>query len=153
MQAVCDAQCRFIALNCNHVGSTNAAESYAQESLIEKCEEQLFPHHWIGKHAYKLSDTMMRPWPGKNNSNVDPCLDWFNHHLSDLKIIIDQTFAMFIGRWGIFWQPLKYGVLDDIKIVHACSRLHNFCINRSVPIITTHHNPAHLLPLIPLLVH
>ena len=28
-----------------------------------------------------------------------------------------------------------------MEIVHACCRLHNFCINRNLPVISSHHVP------------
>jgi DDE superfamily endonuclease len=141
MQGVCDARCRFIAVTCKHVGSTNDAVAYVQGSLKELCERQQFPYHWNGDNAYTLSESMMIPFPGSNLSVSDPCKEWFNFWHSQLRITIERTFGIFIQRWGIFWQPLKYTLPHCVKIVHACCRLHNFCISRNLPIIATHLIP------------
>ena len=73
MQGVCDAQCRFLAVTCKHVGSTNDAVAYVQGSLKELCESQQFPYHWNGDDAYTLSESMMIPFTGTNLSVSHPC--------------------------------------------------------------------------------
>lgn len=142
MQGVCDAKCRFIAVTCKHVGSTNDAVAYVQGSLKDLCEAQKFPFHWNGDNAYTLSESMMIPFPGANLSVTHPPKEWFNFWHSQVRITIERTFGIFVQRWGIFWQPLKYSLPNCIKIVHACCRLHNFCINRNLPVIAAHHKPA-----------
>ena len=144
MQGVCDAQCRFLAVTCKHVGSTNDAVAYVQGSLKELCESQQFPYHWNGDNAYTLSESMMIPFPGTNLSVSHPCKEWFNFWHSQVRITIERTFGIFVQRWGIFWQPLKFSLSNCIKIVHACCRLHNFCINRNLPVLSTHRKPSDL---------
>ena len=142
MQGVCDARCRFIAVTCKHVGSTNDAVAYVQGSLKALCEVQKFPFHWNGDNAYTLSESMMIPFPGTNLSVTHPSKEWFNFWHSQVRITIERTFGIFIQRWGIFWKPLKFSLPNCIKIVHACCRLHNFCINRNMSVISAHHKPA-----------
>lgn len=144
MQGVCDAQCRFIAVTCKHVGSTNDAVAYVQGSLKDLCESQQFPFHWNGDNAYTLSESMMIPFPGTNLSVTRPCKEWFNFWHSQVRITIERTFGIFVQRWGIFWQPLKFNLSNCVRIVHACCRLHNFCINRNLPVLSTHHKPTDL---------
>ena len=141
MQGVCDANCRFIAVTCKHVGSTNDAVAYVQGSLKELCESQRFPYHWNGDNAYTLSESMMVPFPGNNLSVSHPSREWFNFWHSQVRITIERTFGIFVQRWGILWQALQFDLPNCVKIVHACCRLHNFCINRRLPVISTHHVP------------
>lgn len=141
MQGVCDAQCRFIAVTCKHVGSTNDAVAYNQGSLKPLCESHDYPYHWNGDNAYTLSESMMIPFPGTNLSVTHPSREWFNFWHSQVRITIERAFGIFVQRFGIFWQALKYDLNKSIEIVHACCRLHNFCINRNLPVISSHHVP------------
>jgi DDE superfamily endonuclease len=140
MQGVCDSQCRFIAVTCKHVGSTNDAVAFSQCSLKALCEEQIYPYHWNGDNAYTSSESMMVPYPGTNLSVTHPTREWFNFWHSQVRITIERSFGKFVQHWGIFWQPLKFNLQNCTEIVHACCRLHNFCINLNLPILSSHHN-------------
>lgn len=141
MQGVCDANCEFIAMSCKHVGSTNDAVAFETGSLKKLCENQQYPYHWNGDNAYTLSETMMIPFPGVNLSVNDVLKESFNFWHSQLRITIERTFGIFVQRFGIFWAPLKFNLLRVIAIVHACCRLHNFCVRRSLPVISTQYTP------------
>ncbi len=43
--------------------------------------------------------------------------------------------------WEIFWTPLQYDLKNIQVIIHACIRLHNFCVKRNMPIYTTSYEP------------
>jgi DDE superfamily endonuclease len=144
MQGVCDAHCRFIAVTCKHVGSTNNAVAFAQCSPKTLCEEQTFPYHWNGDNAYTISESMRIPFAGTNLSVTNPPREWFNFWHSQIRITIERTFGIFVQRWGIFWQPLKYNLEHCTAIVHASCRLHNFCVNRNLPVLSSHHTPTHV---------
>ena len=32
-------------------------------------------------------------------------------------------------RWGILWRPLSFSLKNNIQIIDACLRLHNFIVN------------------------
>lgn len=90
----------------------------------------------------------MTPWPGNNLATACPPREWFNFFHSQLRITIERTFGIFIGRWGIFWGALCYDLEMVYIIIHACVRLHNFCVRRNLPILqksTQRHSDAPLL--------
>lgn len=66
LQAVCDANCRFIGISMKHVGSTNDSQAFSHSTLSSICKSQIFFYHWNGDAAYPLSDTMMIPYGGIN---------------------------------------------------------------------------------------
>lgn len=141
LQGVCDAKKRFIAVTCKHAGSTNDIDAFLSSDLVRLCGEQEFPFHWKGDHAYPCSESLMGPYPGVGLHNSWPAKEWFNFWHSQLRITIECTFGIFIQRWGIFWTELKYDLHHIVAIIHACVRLHNFCVNRTLPIMTSHHKP------------
>lgn len=139
MQAVCDANCIFIAFTCMHVGSTNDCTAFATSSLKDLCESQPSPYHWMADAAYPLLRTLIVPFPGAALRDHE---DAFNFYLSQLRITIERAFGMLVQRWGIFWKKLKFDIPFCCEIIHACVRLHNFCIRRGMPIINQQHIPA-----------
>ena len=131
-------------MTCKHVGSTNDAVAYNQGSLKPLCESHEYPYHWNGDNAYTLSESMMIPFPGTNLAASHPSRECFNFWHSQVRITIERAFGIFVQRFGIFWQALKFDLNKSIEIVHACCRLHNFCINRNLPVISTHHVPPNV---------
>lgn len=49
--------------------------------------------------------------------------------LSQLRVRIENAFALLVGRWGIFWRPLRVQLKNQPKLIYAISKLHNFCID------------------------
>lgn len=40
---------------------------------------------------------------------------------------------MLVQRWGIIWKPLQFSMKQSFAITHACIRLHNFRVQRRLP--------------------
>lgn len=143
MQGVCNANCEFIAVTCKHVGSTNDAIAFETSSLKALCAMMPLPFHWNGDNAYTCNETMMIPFAGIN-AIQSPEKESFNFWHSQLRITIERTFGIFIQRFGIFWHALQFDLDFIMEIVHACCRLHNFCIRRRLPIVNDKYAPTDL---------
>jgi hypothetical protein len=66
--AGCDADCRFISVNCNHSGSTNDIIAWQNMDLYEAVEiEKKLPltYFFIGDEAFANTNQFLGPWPGK----------------------------------------------------------------------------------------
>lgn len=44
---------------------------------------------------------------------------------------MERAFALWKGKWGIFWRPLRMHATNIKLVVEVTARLHNFCIDRS----------------------
>lgn len=53
-----------------------------------------------------------------------------------------MSFWIFRLALGYFWKAFRFDLTEDMNIIHACCRLHNFCINRRMPVISTHFAPC-----------
>eukprot|EP00961_Rhodomonas_salina_P203376 2744142-Rhodomonas_salina.1 len=53
----------------------------------------------------------------------------FNFYLSQVRIEVECAFGILVQRFGIFWRGLRAGLANASRIVSACVRLHNFCID------------------------
>lgn len=142
MQGVCDANCKFMVASCRHVGSTNDAVSFKCSSLKAINESLTFPFHWVGDAAYICTEQMIVPYEGINLHIVYPPKDWFNFWQSQVRITVERCFGIFIARWGIFWSCLRYNLHHCVGIIHACCRLHNFLIERNIPVRHVERRPA-----------
>ena len=102
------AFCNFNAITINHVGSTNDANAFDESILKELCSALPYPFHWNGDAAYTVTEQMMFPFAGLHLHLTDPPKEWFNFWHSQLRIIIERTFGIFIEdkcscrrRWKI----------------------------------------------------
>ena len=55
-----------------------------------------------------------------NNEIIQRWEDSFNYHLSSLHISIENTFGIFIQRWGILWRALCCDLVEVTKILVSC---------------------------------
>jgi hypothetical protein len=127
-QGICDADYRFIYFDCSSPGSTHDSVAFGRTSLFPHLVKGLPENYWIAcDAAYPLVGSMMKPFPGKTRDNIWE--DSYNFHLSSLRITIENSFGIFIQRWGIFWRCLRMDPVPATKIITTCVYLHNFIID------------------------
>jgi hypothetical protein len=97
-----------------------------------------FHFYWNSDGAYSCTETNMTPVPGVNLHITDRDADSFNYWHSQIRIIIECTFGLFIQRWG-------FSMEHNFAITQCCVRLHNFCVDNNLPIEITKKRtpPAH----------
>jgi DDE superfamily endonuclease len=64
-------------------------------------------------------------WLGRSLLQEKDC---FNYGLSSARIHLKQAFGMFIGRWGVFWRPLRTPVDKAAQMVLVCMKLHDLIV-------------------------
>lgn len=40
--------------------------------------------------------------------------------------------GIMVARWGVLWKPLEFSLKNDLKLLRAIIRLHNFCMDNSI---------------------
>jgi hypothetical protein len=145
MQAVWDASCKLTAFACKHVGCTNDVHAFETSALKRLNQSLPFPYHFNGDNAYTQTETMMSLFPGQNLHITAPHHETFNFYHSQVRIIAERGNGIFVRRWGILWKPMEFDTLFQIEIIHCLALLHNFCIDRSIPIL---NNAGAVLPAI-----
>jgi DDE superfamily endonuclease len=128
---MCDSTYRFTFGSAICPGSTHDSTAFAISSLAQVLsrtgENTLLPGFWIaGDEAYVCGERVITPWPGRSLSKEKDC---FNFWQSSARIFIEQSFGMLVGRWGIFWRPLRTTVDKAAQIVLTCMKLHNFILD------------------------
>jgi hypothetical protein len=126
VQALCDTKLRFLLVSCICPGKTNDWSAYSKSIIRQLVEELPDGFYIMGDAAYVNSEHLLTPFPGKN---LDEREDSFNFFQSQLRIRVEMAFAQLVGRWGIFWRPLRIPLRDQPILILATMKLHNFCIN------------------------
>ena len=55
--------------------------------------------------------------------------DDVHFYISQLRILIESTFGIFMRRWGLFWRPLECHFSQRAKLLLVAAKLHNFIID------------------------
>lgn len=133
VQAVVDADYRFIAVSITCSGSTHDALCYKLSNIYENLEKGNVPKgFWIaGDDAYPTSPYLITPFSSSFASSFQ---DSFNFFHSSMRVHVEQSFGMLKRRWGILWRPLRYHLHRSIRIIPAAMKLQNYCINNGLPI-------------------
>jgi DDE superfamily endonuclease len=132
LQAMCDNKIIFTFASALCPGSTHDSTAFAMSSLSRLLSDRvdgLRDGYWIAADdVYVCSDRVITPWPGRRLSVTQ---DAFNYWLSSTRIHIEQAFGMLVGRWGIFWRPLRLTVDKAGQVVLLCIKLHNYIIQKA----------------------
>jgi hypothetical protein len=126
-QAVCDSSMRFLFISVKSPGKTNDLKAYRMSKLSQLIENLPEGYCCGGNNAYCNTEHLLVPFPGQN---LTQRMDSFNYFWSQLRIRIENAFALLVRRWGILWHPLSVRGLKNQPIIIKClCKLHNFCID------------------------
>lgn len=142
LTAVCDHKYYFTLVDVGAYGSEsdggvlNRSDLYRvlyegdglpQESPLPGTEINV-PHYFVGDEAYRMTNSLIRPFPGKHLGDQKRI---FNYRLSRGRRCIENAFGILFNRWGVFQKPLRCKPQDADIIVLACLCLHNFMMTRT----------------------
>lgn len=119
--------CRSILSRGAEHDSSAFKASSLHELLLSKSEEFLSKGlHVIGDSAHALRSFLVTPFDNAVHGSFQ---DNFNFHNSASRIYIECAFGEIDQFWGIFWKPLKFSLKENVKVIDAAMRLHNFIID------------------------
>lgn len=125
VQAICDAQRRFVWCSILAAGGTHDSTAFALSALSENLGN-LGEYYLVGDAAYPCGDNMITPYKGRALSARK---DTFNFFQSSARINIECAFGIVIKRFPIFRRPLEMSHFRVAVIVRAAFGLHNFIID------------------------
>mmetsp|Transcript_6245 Transcript_6245/g.12916 ORF Transcript_6245/g.12916 Transcript_6245/m.12916 type:complete len:426 (-) Transcript_6245:105-1382(-) len=131
VQAICDANLRFIYFGVAAPGRTNDNKGFRRcEKLCRWMDTLPEGHFLIGDNAYTLSDKMLVPFSGvaarRENNRT------YNFYLSQLRIRIEMAFGRLTTKWRIFRRNLDCSLEKNSLIILAAGKLHNFVIENDM---------------------
>lgn len=132
VQAICDAQLRFIYVAFAAPGKTNDVQAFRKLDSLHSWQQEIVSRHGpkyflLGDNAYTLNDSLLIPYSGA--SRRDKQKDSFNFFLSEQRIRIEMTFGLLSSKWRIFRRKTEYQMTKVRDMVNAATRLHNFIID------------------------
>lgn len=129
MQGMCDADCKFVSISSLLTSSSHDSTAYQLSAFADAIRNGQLPSnfHVVMDEAYPCREQEMSPWSGKGLS-VEK--DAFNFLLSRQRQCIERAFGLLVGRFGIFWRPLRMKLSKIPLVVRVCCKLHNICVDR-----------------------
>ena len=139
--AAADANYCFIFVDVGEYGSSHDGTVFAKSSLGRGLEDGCLDlpcpppdglqYVFLGDEAFPLKANLLRPYPGRNMSNVNRHKrQVFNYRLSRARRVVENTFGILVTKWRIFRQPIIGAVETVDVIVKAATVLHNFLRRR-----------------------
>lgn len=130
LQGICDSRRLFLDVYAGEAGSIHDARLYKKSDIYEKIRNNLitFPEnsHLIGDLAYPLSRTLLVGF--RDNGNLTGTQRNFNHKLNQVRVVIENTFALLKTRFRRL-KMLETKRLDLIALlIESACILHNICI-------------------------
>lgn len=142
LQAVADAQCRFLYIDVGSFGKQSDGGIFAACSLKERLENKTFsvpeerripnttinvPYVLLGDEAYPLRTYLMRPYSGRNLSYQQ---EIYNYRLSRARRIVECAFGILCSKWRILKKEIECHP-DKAEIIVKCvCLLHNIIIDK-----------------------
>lgn len=131
VQAVCDHSYRFLWLGVLGPGGSSDIMCYRQGDISQLVAELPAGAYVLGDNAYPVSEHLLTPFSGSNKENI--WNDSYNFHLSQLRIKIEQTFGIFVNRFGLFKNQLQLSLKNVPSLILAAAKVHNFIMNERFP--------------------
>ena len=111
---MCDHNYEFLWMSCRTPGSTQDATALACSDLGQLFKNRTHPVILqliteglciAADEAYGDCELLATPWPGGGRG--DEWRDAYNFFQSSARMHIEQAFGQLVGRWRIFWRPLR----------------------------------------------
>ena len=137
--AGCDHELRFRMFSAQCCGSTNDSIAWDLTSVARTVFKQnllMEPYYAVCDEALACTENLLVPYGGRQ---LGIWKDSFNYHLSAMRQCIERAFGLLVGRWGILWRPLLVAIDRWPSVIHACAKLHNFCIDNNITAVETYH--------------
>jgi hypothetical protein len=146
VQALVDASHKFLYMSARCVGSAHDSLAWACSHLGARLMSGTgLGEYWIaGDAAYVCSEHLLTPYSKVQlmHPELGPRRDAFNYFHSSLRTHVEQSFGILVARFGILWRPIRFSLATAPRIVSACMRVHNFCIDQGLPPISQVQEPA-----------
>lgn len=133
MQAVCDANGRFLDVYIGCPGAASDYYSFSDSPLKKKLENEGFLYPGLclfGDNAYLNTPYMLTGFRNVSKQS-DIFKDAFNFYQSQVRINIECAFGQLVHRWGMLRKPIavNIGVCETMLLLTALCKLHNYCLD------------------------
>lgn len=144
LMAVADSKYRFTYVNIGSYGKDCDASIFKETSLwksIENNQSEIpedefipgldsieIPYFFLGDEGFGLHRHLLRPYARTTHLTEQKKI--FNYRLSRARRYVECAFGILSNKWRILHRPLNVEPDFAVKIVQACTVLHNFVLER-----------------------
>lgn len=145
--AVVDHNCKFLAIDVGSYGKEGDAAIFSKsafgKALLQGTIELpaqaplpntniLMPHVFVGDEAFKLTSTMMRPYP-KEQSNSNEEKSVYNYRHCRARRVSENAFGMLCQYFRVFFTPIALKPeTTDLLVVASCI-VYNMLRSANIP--------------------
>lgn len=141
LQAVVDANYRFIFAEAGDYGSTHDSTTLIHSAFFEELvkgniklpdddklpgSEVVLPHCFICDGAFKLMQNFMKPYRGRTLSQMEKN---FNKRLSRARVVVECAFGHLVQKFRIFFKTMEQSPENAALITRVCCLLVNVIID------------------------
>lgn len=138
LMAVVNANYEFIYVDVGANGRVSDGGVWANTTLSRHLEEgtaglpepdqvqgsqRTLPYVFVGDDAFPLKQYLMKPYPNKNQDEEQRI---FSYRLSRARRIVENAFGIMASRFRILQSAIQLMPDKVVKIVLACTALHNY---------------------------
>eukprot|EP00918_Siedleckia_nematoides_P005012 GHVU01011096.1.p1 GENE.GHVU01011096.1~~GHVU01011096.1.p1 ORF type:complete len:269 (-),score=16.49 GHVU01011096.1:180-920(-) len=131
VQACCDFNACITAFACDAGGGCNDAVAFRDWRLSDVASTTGDYTYLIGDNAYPQRRWLLTPF-NMLELSYRPDRSNYNYVISNVRQVIERAFGIIVKKWGIVGRPMRHDIRNVPRIVHACIRLHNYCINERI---------------------
>lgn len=131
VQVIVDRDKRIIYRSIKSRGGEHDAPAFRESAFYKEMltrqnflEENGF--YIITDSAYALRSTVLCPY---THAAHEDDRDNYNYFHSSSRIVVECAFGEIDMRWGILWKPLSFSLKNNVRVIDACLRLHNYIVN------------------------
>ena len=129
LQAVCNADMKFLDCFAGFPGSCHYARVLRQSSLWENGPNLCNGNHLLADGAYPLRRWLLTPF--RDNGHLTHEQKNFNFMLSSNRVVIERAFGLLKGRFRRLHHIETHSVDTTVKIMITSCVLLNICIVRN----------------------
>ena len=133
LQAIADADRRFLWWSMLTVGSTHDSLAWGMTALAEQLREMGLPGgYWLaGDDAYVANEYMVTPY-STLNAKRHRDKDSFNFFQSRCRINVECAFGILVEKFGCLRRPLGVTLAHTTTLVFVLMKLHNVTVDQNV---------------------
>lgn len=143
-QAIADHESRFLWMSIRCPGATHDSQAWRLSDLSSDLAAAIGRRgYWLAADdAYAQSAAILTPYAGQNIGSVR---DKYNFYHSSARMRVEMAFGQLVGRFGIFWRPMRFKSLGKVSlVVSVAMKLHNACLEDRIAgsAVTERHQGA-----------
>jgi hypothetical protein len=126
--AFVDANMRFLSVSMSCYSSSHDSTLFSCSSTGNYIASGQLDSQWliVADDAFVCKGNIITPYVKHSLSMPQRN---YNYFLSMLRQVVERSFALWKGKWGVFWRPIDVHECNIKPLIEVTCRLHNYCID------------------------